>query len=1297
MSVWRHHLRRARFLLGALVAVLLIATAVAMGLMQLLLPLAARYPDRLAAFLSDRLQRPVHFQSLQGQWQPSGPLLAVKGLILGAAYPGGESLSLPNAAIKFDLGAWLKPRHRWMTLRLTDLELRVEHDASGWRVLGTGNPNDKRQAPLQSLPVDLDLYALKVDIIDAVSQHTYAIASPHLRVVNVGDVLRFAGSVARQGSPQPITVVGSFDPARQDAALYIAARDFDLATLTRDVDLGGYAANAGRGDLELWGSWRDNRLQSAAARFDVRALALQGPGGRWAALPAFAGVLGLHRVAGGFEVRYRGAGTPQDDIDDVGGALLHWRGGNAPSLTLAARGLDIAPLLSLAALLPQAPAGLSAWMATAVPRGRIESAALRWSAGGRYAFAGRLHGIGIAPVNAVPGVDPFDAIVRGDEEALSLEMPQQPLTLRMPRAFRWPFVLQRAGGTVAAWRDAGGWHVGTDAFAFDNADVGGEGRGEVLIPADGGKPFLDVYAVVTHAKMTATRFFLPLTVPPPTIAWLDRGLAGGEVDSGRLALRGDLADWPFVNHHGRFDAIGRVRDAVLDYGAGWPRAENIAATAEFVDTGVVLQASAGEVLGNKIAQATAAIPVLGNGVLTLAAQGGGDGASLLGFVRNSPIGRDNESTLSALQIGSNGAFAFTLVLPFAHVEDFSLDGKLALHDADVTAQAWNLALQHVGGDLLFGAKGFHAPALQAQWHGVPATLSIASGADTGDPRLQLQAAMTGMFTPQLMLSDYPDLASLAKIAHGEGRFRIGLDVAAQGNAADAAKTLHIQSDLHGVSLDLPAPLDKPADSNLPMDLRLGMPFAGAPIELSLGDLLRARGNLPDAGTRKPSALAVAFGSEMPQSVPQQGMVLTGHAPSLDLAEWVQLASGGPASGGASSNAAAAVGGLPPLSDAQVATDDAIAFGSHLGALSLHYATRADARTIDFDGAALAGTLTLPNDLARQGITAQLQRLYWPDSSPQDQAAPAAASSDAMGGIAPSSLPPLHVAIGDLRLGKSRLGAAHFESTPTASGMNIARMDMLSKNADIRAHGEWDGSAQASRSRFSIQVASGNLGRMLDDFGYTGLISGGHDTRVSIDGSWPGAPSAFSLANIDGTLKVQVGEGRIVDVQPGVGRLLGLFSITQLPRRLALDFGDVYKSGFGFNAVKGSFRLADGNAFTDDLDIEGAAAQIMMRGRTGLRAHDYDQTVDVTPHTGGALAVVGAVVGGPIGAAAGLALSRGVNHAAHARYSITGSWAKPVIKTLSKTVSQPASPATVAAPLAAGSPAGTPPASAGSGG
>jgi uncharacterized protein (TIGR02099 family) len=1294
MNPWRHRLRRARFAIGALIAGLLIAAAVAMGLMQLLLPLVARYPDRLAGFLSERLHRPVHFQSVQGQWQPSGPLLVVRGLTLGAAFAGGESISLPRAAIKFDLGAWLKPRHRWVTLRLTGLELHVEHDANGWRVLGLSNPNETQQAPLQSLPVDLDLHALKVSILDVVTHRSYAISSPHLRVVTVGGDLRFGGDVARQGAPQPITVIGRFNAARQDADLYMAGRDLDLAAMMRDVDLQGRTLRGGRGDLELWGSWRGNHLQSAAARFDLRSLSFVAPEGRHAELPALSGVLGLQYAKGGYELRLREAGGARQDIDDAGGALVHLYGGaNVRGMTLAARDIDIAPLVSLAALLPQVPAGLSGWIDAAHPRGRVAAAAARWRSDGHYALSARLQGLGAAPAGDAPGVDPFDAVLRGDEEALSAVIPQQAFTLRMPRVFRWPFVLKRFGGTLVTWRGDDGRHIASDGIVFENDDVGGEGRGQVILPGDGGKPFLDVYALATHGKISATKLFLPLTVPRSTIEWLDRGLVSGQVNWGRVLLRGNLVDWPFVDRKGRFDAAGQVSDAVLNYGPDWPQAEQIDATAEFVDNSMTVQATHAQTLGNVVTQAVATIPDLSHGVLTVAAQGTGTGTSLLDFVRNSPVGHDLASTLSALKVSGTDKVAFTLVLPFDQVKNFSLDGNLQISNADVVAKQWNLALQDVTGPLLFDAKGFRAPGLKTKWHGVPATLSIALGADTGDPAKQLVASLSGAFSPSSLLTDYPDLAPLAKIARGTANFRVGFDIAAQGNAVDAPKTLHVRSDLRGIALDLPAPLDKPSSSSLPMDLQLGMPFDGAAIDLALGDVLHARGRLPDSATHKPAALAVAFGSEMPAAVPANGMTVGGRAATLDLGGWAQLATGGASS--TQSGAAAAVNGLPALNDARISTDDALAFGNHLGALSLSYATEADAHVITFDGAALAGTLTLPTtNLAQRGITAQLQHLYWPEAPPpkepaQPQAAP---PPDALSGVAPASLPPLHISVADLRLGNAKLGETHFESAPTSAGMRVSRMDTQSKDVRIRAHGDWNGTAQASRSQFAIDIAADNLGRMLQAFGYGGLISGGQNTHALIDGSWSGAPSAFSLANLNGTMKVSVGEGRILDVQPGMGRLLGLFSITQLPRRLTLDFGDVYKSGFGFNSITGTFEIADGNARTENLDIKGAAAEIQMRGRVGLRAHDYDQTVDVTPHTGGTLAVVGAVIGGPIGAAAGLALSRGVNRVAHARYSITGPWNKPVITTLSKTVAKPASASSKAAPAASSQP----PAAAGSG-
>ncbi|MGH8124936.1 MAG: AsmA-like C-terminal region-containing protein, partial [Rhodanobacteraceae bacterium] len=146
----------------------------------------------------------------------------------------------------------------------------------------------------------------------------------------------------------------------------------------------------------------------------------------------------------------------------------------------------------------------------------------------------------------------------------------------------------------------------------------------------------------------------------------------------------------------------------------------------------------------------------------------------------------------------------------------------------------------------------------------------------------------------------------------------------------------------------------------------------------------------------------------------------------------------------------------------------------------------------------------------------------------------------------------------------------------------------------------------------------------------------------------------------------------------------------------------FKSGFGFDHASATFTLKNGSAFTRDMLIKAPAARITMRGRIGFRASDYDLNVEVTPHVGGTLPIVGAVIGGPVGAAAGLVvqglLGKGINKAAGSIYKVSGSWEKPEIIKLESTPSPeagiaPAPPATGSSSPAAALSAPSMPASA----
>ena len=142
-------------------------------------------------------------------------------------------------------------------------------------------------------------------------------------------------------------------------------------------------------------------------------------------------------------------------------------------------------------------------------------------------------------------------------------------------------------------------------------------------------------------------------------------------------------------------------------------------------------------------------------------------------------------------------------------------------------------------------------------------------------------------------------------------------------------------------------------------------------------------------------------------------------------------------------------------------------------------------------------------------------------------------------------------------------------------------------------------------------------------------------------------------------------GQIVNLQPGAGRMLGLFSVAALPRRLALDFSDLTDKGLAFDTIHGDFNLRDGNAYTDNLLLRGPAAEIGIAGRTGFAARDYDQTAVVTGNLGASLPVAGALAGGPAVGAALLLFSQvfkePLKGMTRGYYRITGPWENPNVE------------------------------------
>jgi uncharacterized protein (TIGR02099 family) len=454
---------------------------------------------------------------------------------------------------------------------------------------------------------------------------------------------------------------------------------------------------------------------------------------------------------------------------------------------------------------------------------------------------------------------------------------------------------------------------------------------------------------------------------------------------------------------------------------------------------------------------------------------------------------------------------------------------------------------------------------------------------------------------------------------------------------------------------LPSPLDKPASRPLSTTVQTAMPMGSGNIDVAFGKLLalRARSDGKQTGVR------VVLGSNtVNEAPPASGLIATGRTSSLDAIEWITLAKSG--SGG---------GSRLPLRRIDVTADRLLLLGSAFPGTRLQVAPAGNALAVKMEGLALSGALLVP-DADGAAIAGKLARLHWRDASPGPAtAATTTASNDAStDAFNPAAIPPLQLDIDDLRFGDASLGSAQLRTQQVVAGMRVQQLALRSPGQKIDVQGDWLGRGAAARTQLSAEIDSQDLGGLLDNLGIKGRVGGGKG-KVKFDAGWSGSPDAFALSKMEGSLHIAARDGQLLEVEPGAGRVLGLLSLTQLPRRMMLDFRDFFSKGFAFNRIEGNVRFGAGVARSEDMVIDGPAAQINISGNTDLRAQRFDQTIEVLPKSGNVLAVVGAVAAGPLGAALGAAanavLKKPLGELGAKTYRVTGPWKDPKVEVIGR--------------------------------
>ncbi|MES1988441.1 MAG: AsmA-like C-terminal region-containing protein [Pseudomonadota bacterium] len=232
--------------------------------------------------------------------------------------------------------------------------------------------------------------------------------------------------------------------------------------------------------------------------------------------------------------------------------------------------------------------------------------------------------------------------------------------------------------------------------------------------------------------------------------------------------------------------------------------------------------------------------------------------------------------------------------------------------------------------------------------------------------------------------------------------------------------------------------------------------------------------------------------------------------------------------------------------------------------------------------------------------------------------------------------------------------------PQKENWNIQKLKLSTPDSQISAEGQWNNWVRSPNTFLSITWDINNLGKTLRNMGYPDTIKGGDGTLTG-QLHWPGSPHEFNPAGMNGNFQLTMNKGQILKVQPGVGRLLGLLSLQSLPRRLTLDFRDLFSNGFAFDKIDATVKIDKGVMRSDNFVMSGPAADVNIKGETNLQKETQHLTVKVLPHISDSLSLA-ALAGGPLaGAVAFLAqkiLKDPLNKIASSEYEIIGTWDNP---------------------------------------
>lgn len=1266
---WLRWLVRLVFYAGASVAIFFFLLMLAVRLV--VVPRIGDYRDEITALIAKSAGRNVSIGQIDAGWDGWSPTLTLSDFKL-FDQKGVAAVTLPRVETSVSWRSVVIGEIRLRRLEVSGAQLLIRRDPQGRLYVG-GMDLERPSEQDDSALADWFIKQRQVVFRDAtlVWQDELRNALPlrldrvNLLIENSGERHRFGlTAVPPAGLAAPLDVRGDISmPSASEihnarGSVYMRLDYTDVAAWKAWLPL-PFELKSGRGALRGWiefaeGEVRDVTLDLELDDFKTRFKAN---------LPE----LDLTHLTG------RLAWRQQPERTDISTRGLEFTTRNGVKLTpgditirhaaqrpgkpangeIRSSQLQLEPIFALVQYLPINDK-LRMRLGKFAPTGVLDSGSFTWTgeldAPADYALRAQFRGLGISPVDALPGLTRMSGNVEASARSGTLNFVAEGSRLSLPQIFAAPLDFDNLS-LQASWKIAEQVAVRINKLTFANADTAGSAQGDYK-SLDKGPGWIDLSGTLARAKAPAVHKYIPLSVSGPVRNWLRDALLTGTASDGRFTLRGNLFDFPFAqNKGGTFLLAAKVADAALDYADHWPTIENIKADVLFEGARIEVDAVEATSVGIKLDKVHVEIPDLGAGPprLVIRGEGGGNTEGFMQYIDQSPVGNWIGHFTQGAKATGSGRLSLNLDIPLGKYDDAKINGEYAFTGNTIQLGPDLPRFDKASGKFVFTEREFRARDVNAELLGGNANVQFSAA----DGKVRVGIAGNAELAEVRKFYPFPLLEQM--------RGRTDLQFSLQSEGGNTSWS--VDSSLRGVTVDLPAPLAKKAEQSVPLHLER------QPVDRTHDKLIATFGTIGQfeairslsEKTSEVQRLAVSFG-KTPARADRDGFWIRGNVDTLDLEPWLAFAGG--AGGSAPTDQAtgaaptAAATGLE-LAGLDLQAEALLAFGRRFHNLHVQLRNQAGEWRIDLDSNDVAGTAVWqPPKAGGSGkLSARLRKLALP---PEDAASVAAPPSPAR-----QELPALDIAAESYLSKGHDLGRLELRAQPDGADWRIDTLALRNPESDVVATGRWHLQGAAPRTDLEVKIEVRDAGKFLARRGVPEGVRGGNG-KLEGQLNWAGGPQDFNYPTLNGSFNLNVVRGQFTKVDPGIGKLLGVLNLEALARRLTLDFRDVVAEGYSFDDMSGDIAVKNGVMTTSNLRISGPAAKVAISGEADIAKETQHLRIQVQPAlSGGLAAAAAAATVNPIvgaGVLLGSTILRDpVGKLFAGDYDVTGTWVNPRVE------------------------------------